>query len=221
MDRSTACGLVIFDCDGVLVDTKLVECEVLSELLAELRLPLTAAQIGELTDGLTDDETWLLLSERFTLLIGEEFKQRYWTSVTDRWRSTVRPIENVEDVIKSILRAGIPVCIASGGTREQMEVTLAAAGLLHYFAPNYFSTSQVARSKPAPDVFLYAAKAMGVAPAQCVVIEDGAKGVKAAVAGGMTVLGYMPSTAVRDLASLGAITFSDMRQVPALLQLDS
>ena len=112
----------------------------------------------------------------------------------------------------------VPFCVASSGDHEKMNTTLGLTGLLPRFAGHIFSVTQVARGKPAPDVYLFAAKQMGVEPVACVVVEDTPPGVQAGVAAGMTVFGYCAHTPEHKLKAAGAhLTFDDLRRLPELL----
>jgi HAD superfamily hydrolase (TIGR01509 family) len=127
-----------------------------------------------------------------------------------------RPVEGVPELLKSL---PVPYCVASNGEPMHMQRGLTAAGLMPLVEGRLFSAAQVARPKPAPDIYLHAAKAMGAAPAECVVVEDTPTGARAALAAGMRVFGYVGSPMNQRVAleELGAIAFTRMRDLPALL----
>ena len=132
-------------------------------------------------------------------------------------------LEPIPDVAAAIQEIGLPVCVASNSSRERMRVSLEAARLLPLFEGRMFSAADVARPKPAPDLFLHAAAAMGVSPGRCAVIEDTPTGVKAAVAAGMAVYGYAAGahSIPEALAAAGAVVFREMRALPGLLRASS
>jgi HAD superfamily hydrolase (TIGR01509 family) len=121
----------------------------------------------------------------------------------------------IEDALD---RLGVPFCVASSGDHEKMNITLGITGLLPRFAGRIFSVTQVARGKPAPDVYLFAARQLGAEPSACLVVEDTPPGVQAGVAAGMTVFGYCAHTPEQKLKAAGAHrTFDDLRALPGMV----
>jgi HAD superfamily hydrolase (TIGR01509 family) len=131
----------------------------------------------------------------------------------------LKPVAGVRVAIEALRAAGVRLAVGSQGTHEKMRLTLGVTGLLPFFEGRIFSATQVARPKPAPDLFLLAAHTLGVAPAQTVVVEDSTRGVKAALAAGMRVLGYTASVGREAIVTAGAEPVDDLAQVPALLGL--
>jgi HAD superfamily hydrolase (TIGR01509 family) len=129
----------------------------------------------------------------------------------------VKPVEGVPELLRSL---PIPYCVASNGEPTHMQKGLRAAGLLPLVEGRLFSAAEVAHPKPAPDVYLHAARVMGIDPARCAVVEDTPTGVKAGIAAGMTVFGYVggPQSTARTLRALGAIPFERMADLPRLLE---
>ena len=124
----------------------------------------------------------------------------------------------IELVLDALDAARVPFCVASSGDHEKMNTTLGITGLLPRFAGRIFSVTQVARGKPAPDVYLFAARQLGAEPAACVVVEDTPPGVQAGVAAGMTVFGFCAHTPEQKLTAAGAHrTFGDMQRLVAML----
>jgi HAD superfamily hydrolase (TIGR01509 family) len=210
--------LVIFDCDGVLVDSERIAVRIDVEVLAELGVRLTEAEVVELFVGRSDEHMRLEIGRRLGRELAEgwdaPFAHRYWDAI-ERELEVVAGVVAVLDHLDAI---PIPTCVASSGTHDKMRVTLGRTGLWDRFAGRIFSTTQVAHGKPAPDLFLHAAAAMGVEPAACAVVEDSAAGVDAALAAGMRVFAYAGSVTPRErLARAGVIVFDDMRELPALL----
>jgi HAD superfamily hydrolase (TIGR01509 family) len=207
--------LVIFDCDGVLVDSELITARVFGAMLRELGLPCTLEFLFENFVG----RSMRQCCDQLTVLLGrelpEDFLQQYHLRSTEALEAEVQAVQGVEDVIEGL---EVPYCVASSGSDAKMTTTLGVTGLLPRFRGRMFSAADVARGKPAPDVFLHAASKCGVAPAACAVIEDSPAGVEAGVAAGMTVYGYCAYTSAPRLLRAGAHhTFDSMAALPELL----
>ncbi len=207
--------LVIFDCDGVLVDSELITCRVFLAMLHELGLPVTLEFMFERFVGRSTQHCW----EEVARMLGREVPQRLREQLEQRTtaalQAEVKAVRGMEAVLDSLQ---VPYCVASSGTHAKMATTLGATGLLPRFRDRIFSATEVAHAKPAPDIFLYAARRCGVEPQACAVIEDSAPGVVAGVAAGMTVYGYCAYTPESRLRQAGAhYTFDEMAKLPALL----
>lgn len=213
-------GLVIFDCDGVLVDTKPIECEVVAQVMAGLGFHLTPEDVRRESAGTTDAEMWQKFELLYHCEIDATVRAKYWDLVTTAWRQRLQPIPGVQEVLEYLKRAGIPMCVASSGVPEQMEVTLDATGLAPYFGNAVFSTSQVARGKPAPDVFLFAAAAFSMPASRCAVVEDGIAGMVGGLAAGMTVFAYTPQL-LPEIMLLDVGQFAQMKDLVGLLRAPS
>jgi HAD superfamily hydrolase (TIGR01509 family) len=209
--------LVIFDCDGVLVDSERLSHEVLRQMLRELGVELTLAGAIERFMG-TSTHAFL---ERATELIGGPvpagFLERFAARSFDAFKSDLRAVDGIHELLAAL---PIPYCVASNGPVRKMRFTLGHTGLLPHFEDRLFSADQVATGKPAPDLFLHAARTLSTPPAECVVIEDTPTGIVAARAAGMQVLGYAGMMPARRLVEAGAsATFRQMDEVPSLLRL--
>jgi HAD superfamily hydrolase (TIGR01509 family) len=210
-------GLVIFDCDGVLVDSEPIMNRVLSEQLCSAGIRLSVSEVMRRFVGKTRDQCLALAREIAGRDLPEGFAARWDAAVFDALRREVKAMAGVPEVLQQLT---VPYCVASNGVAERIRVTLTAAGLMPRFEGRMFSSGEVANPKPAPDLFLHAAKSMNVPPAACVVVEDTATGVKAARAAGMRVFGYVGG-AYADVAVLegnGAVVFDDMTRLPGLLK---
>lgn len=205
---------VIFDCDGVLVDTEPVAGEVLSGLICELGVPTTVEQTMATYMG----RSWASCMEILARQLGgpppSDLHERYMAGVTDEWRRSLRAVPGVEAALDAI---ELPTCVASSGEHERMRLTLGLTGLLPRFEGRIFSATEVANGKPAPDLFLHAAERMGFEPADTVVVEDTVPGVQAGRAAGMRVLAFARYVQPAELAGAGGEVFDDMRELPALL----
>jgi HAD superfamily hydrolase (TIGR01509 family) len=205
---------VIFDCDGVLVDTELVANRVLAELVSEIGVPTTVESAMSTYMG----RSWASCVEIIERKLGrsppEDFRERYLSRVMSAWERDLQPVPGVVEALDAI---SLPSCVASSGEHQRMRVTLQHAGLLHRFEGRLFSATEVEHGKPAPDLFLHAAERMGFDPAVTAVVEDTVPGVEAGRAAGMRVLAFTRFVAAEDLAAAGGEVFDDMRALPGLL----
>lgn len=209
--------LIIFDCDGVLVDSERLSHQVLVDLLAEhgvvMSLDVAVERfIGSSTDGFLHKVSALLggtLPEGFLATFRQRSVQAFQTGLT--------VVPGVPEMLDALT---LPCCVASNGHHDKMRFTLAHTGLAPRFQGRVFSADDVANPKPAPDLFLHAARMLGAEPARCVVVEDSPTGVQAARAAGMRVLGHAGLTPAQRLLDAGAhAVFDDMRRLPKLLGL--
>ena len=207
--------LVIFDCDGVLVDSELITNRVFAALLQELGLPLTPEFIFENFVGRSMQQCWEQVAGMLGKEVPEHWRHEFQLRTTAALAAEVQAVHGIEAVLDSLQ---VPYCVASSGSHAKMATTLGATGLLPRFSGRIFSATDVARGKPAPDIFLHAASRCGVQPRDCAVIEDSPAGVAAGVAAGMTVYGYCACTHEPRLLEAGAhYTFNSMAKLPALL----
>ncbi len=212
--------LVIFDCDGVLINSEELASEVCVEAVAELGLHLTPQQYADRYAGNPVAEIWKRVAEDIGRVLPDGFRERVDLSVRKRFETELTQIEGVAEVLQSLSH---PRCVASSTQLPLLKSNLARVGLIDFFDPHVFSGSQVKRGKPAPDVFLYAASQMGADPAHCLVIEDSLTGVTAARRAGMNVVGFTGGGHIshdldtRLMAAGATTTFKDMRRVLDLL----
>jgi HAD superfamily hydrolase (TIGR01509 family) len=214
-------GLVIFDCDGVLVDSEVISCRAHADILARHGYPITADQVLDRFLGVSDREARLMIENEIRRKLPDDFEQQVKQATLQFYGDDLRAISYVGEAIAAI---GLPKCVASSGTPEKIRHGLICAGLYDQLAPHIFSATEVKRGKPAPDLFLFAAEQMATPPERCLVIEDSMPGVTGALAAGMTVLGFHGGAHCRPgygdtLRAAGAvITFDDMRQLPDLIR---
>jgi HAD superfamily hydrolase (TIGR01509 family) len=208
-------GLVIFDCDGVLVDSELITNTVFVRMLNELGLSLSLEDMFDQVVGRSMPQCLALVTGLLGRPVPDGFVEEFQRRSAAALKSELKAVTDIETVLAAL---DVPFCVASSGTHEKMQTTLGVTGLLWQFAGKMYSVTEVARSKPHPDVFLHAASQQGVAPAACAVIEDTPTGVRAGVAAGMTVFGYCALTPRPSLITAGAHhTFERMRDLPGLL----
>lgn len=210
--------LVIFDCDGVLVDTENLANRRLADWLGTAGYPATFEYCRKYFSGRSMASVQQEI-EATGISLGADFVERWNDGLPDLFANGVEAIPGVTEFIDAVLAAGIAYCVASSARIPKMHITLGATGLLPLFEHAMFSASMVARGKPAPDLFLHAARTMGVGPADCIVIEDSVAGTQAGVAAGMRVFSYHgdPHSDPEGLAEAGGILFDDMRRLARLV----
>jgi HAD superfamily hydrolase (TIGR01509 family) len=205
--------LVVFDCDGVLVDSEPLVNRVFVEIVARdgVRLPeeeclarFTGASLASRVAAVRTEHGWCPAGS---------FERDFEVRLAELGRD-LRAVPGVYDAVAGL---GVRRCVASNGTRAEMTARLAQTGLLNLFEPHLFSATERAHPKPFPDVYLHAASTMGVAPERCAVVEDSVPGVQAGVGAGMAVFGYAPNGGGITLAQLGAQVFTNMAELPGLL----
>lgn len=229
--------LVIFDCDGVLVDSEIVSAQVTSDCLKEHGIELSADYFLEtyrgksvpdcilmITDELSVLPEWTPLSDAERADRGAQFWRKVQLQTLEMCKQKLEPVKGVMAVLDYLRDQQIPFCVASNGKHEKMQVTLAVTGILPYVQDRIFSFEDVTRGKPAPDLFLHAAKIMGIEPTKAVVVEDSLTGIRAAVAAGMRPLGYCPPNAngtdnilLPEMRALGAEVFFSMDDLIPLI----
>ena len=207
--------LIIFDCDGVLVDSEPIANRIMAQVLTENGLPATLEMCYEYFMGRTMSDCVSILASRFAHTAPADFADVVRQRTLDALGLEVEAVPGVALALDSI---STPMCVASSGQLVKMRTTLGRTGLLHHFEDRLFSAAGLARGKPHPDVFLHAAEAMGAEPGDCAVIEDSPVGVRAGIAAGMKVFGYAALTDTQVLSAAGARVFSDMGELPGLLE---
>lgn len=209
--------LVIFDCDGVLVDSEVITNRVFATMLAEQGLPVTLEFLFDKFVGRSMRYCLDLIAELLGRPVPPDFMDQYRERTSAALHAELNAVNGIEEVLDRLDAEGVPFCVASSGSHGKMRTTLGITGLLPRFEGRLHSVTEVAHSKPAPDVYLYAASKMGFAPARCYVVEDTLPGAQAGVAAGMTVFGYCGYTPVEQLRAAGAQhTFDDMAKLPDL-----
>jgi HAD superfamily hydrolase (TIGR01509 family) len=212
--RATKPELVIFDCDGVLVDSERISLRVQAEWMSALGLQTSYEDCRRDFLGLGMPETLRIIATRLGRPLPPRWEEDLAAAVREAFRSELRPVPGIFEALEEI---ELPTCVASSGSQEKMRLTLGLTGLRDRFAGRIYSGDEVRRGKPAPDLFLHAALRMSTPPQRCVVVEDSPFGVAGARAAGMSVLGYAPDGSGERLAREGAKTFGSMTELPALL----
>jgi HAD superfamily hydrolase (TIGR01509 family) len=205
---------VIFDCDGVVVDSERLSNEALSEALAEAGLEMTPSECRATFMGRSWASCLELIEESMGTAAPADLEDGYRSRMQAAFERELRPVPGVEAALE---RIELPICVASSGPRSKSRLSLGLTGLLPRFEGRIFSATEVEHGKPAPDLFLHAARRMGWEPESCAVIEDAVVGVEAAIAAGMTPFGYAGDCDAPALDAAGACVFGDMRELPELL----
>jgi HAD superfamily hydrolase (TIGR01509 family) len=214
-------GLVIFDCDGVLVDSEPISIRVLVEELARVGYAIDEASAYERFLGRSLAAVQGILREELGFDLPGERLEAMRVTLFERYRRELKPISGISETLD---RLTVPYCVASSSLPERIRISLEVTGLLPRFAGHMFSAAMVKQGKPAPDLFLHVAREMGAAPGACLVIEDSPPGISAARSAGMRVFAFTGGSHARgsefagQLAALGADhVFADMRELPELI----
>ena len=209
--------LVIFDCDGVLVDSEPIAVRTEVRLLAEVGWPLTEQEVLERFVGRSDADVLAAIEAQVGRPL-PDWRDRYHRELHAAFDAELTAVDGVAAAIDAVEAAGVATCVASSGSHDKMRRTLGRTGLWERFEGRIFSSSEVAHGKPAPDLFLHAAASMGAAPERCVVVEDSRAGAAAARAAGMRCIGFAGGlTPAAWLEAEGAEVITDMVDLPALV----
>ncbi|MDX3927096.1 MAG: HAD family hydrolase [Shinella sp.] len=209
--------LVIFDCDGVLVDSEPISIAVLVAALDAAGVTMSAEEAYERFLGKSLKSMSDILHEEYGLAVDDQFLEAMRKVLYERFHRDLKPVDGIAEAV-----AGLRVrhCVASSSQPERIRLSLSVTGLIDYFEPNIFSATMVPRGKPAPDLFLHASSQMGVPPQRCVVVEDSPAGVTAAKSAGMRVFAFAGASHSRNarhrdsLARLDPdVLFDDMRDL--------
>jgi HAD superfamily hydrolase (TIGR01509 family) len=215
MAKPSVLELVIFDCDGVLIDSERLAVKVHVVVLRELGWPLSEAEVIERFMGRSDRDTEAAIEAHLGHKLPDGWAQRLELLYEQAFAAELAPVEGV---VEALDRITLPTCIASSGTHEYLRYTLGLTGLYERFAGRIFSAEDVARGKPAPDLFLHAVERMAASPEGCVVVEDSRFGVEAARAAGMRALAFAGGLSPAELLEgPNTIVFEDMRDLPRLV----
>ncbi len=215
--------LIIFDCDGVLVDSEIIASEVNLEIVKDLGMDLTLDELSQRYSGLTADNIFAQVAEELNKPLPQDIAERSDKMLDEALRQSLQAVEGVHEMLDVMEDA---LCICSNSTTPRLEQNLKLTNLLDRFQPHIFSAVEVRQNlpKPSPDVFLHAAETLGATPAQSIVIEDSSHGVEGAVAAGMRVIGFVGASHSyvghsEKLMDAGAeTTVSKLSDVPATVE---
>ncbi|MFS0518716.1 HAD family hydrolase [Nostoc sp. UIC 10607] len=206
--------LVIFDCDGVLVDSETLGNRILVEFVAEFGLILKLEEAILLFKGCKMADCLAVIEQRLGKKMPQDFVTQLRTRTAKAFERELLPVQGIEAALDKI---NLPICVASSGPIEKIKLALRVTNLLPRFEGRIFSSYEIGSWKPAPDLFLYAAKNLGVNAQFCTVVEDSILGVRAGIAAGMKVLGYSSKSEAIQLEKCGARVFYSMYELPDLL----
>ncbi|MBY8877880.1 HAD family hydrolase [Actinacidiphila acidipaludis] len=215
-DRWPEPELVIFDCDGVLVDSEKIAVRIDAKMLAELGWPMSEDEVVERFVG----RSYADMEQAIGAYLGSPLPEGWHEPYRGLYREAFeRELTPVDGVVTALDALTLPSCVASSTSHEGLRHTLGLTGLYERFAGRIFSASEVARGKPAPDLFLHAARSLGAEPRRCVVVEDSRYGVEAARSAGMRAFGYCGGlTPAEWLEGPDTVVFDDMRDLVRLIQ---
>ncbi len=206
--------LVIFDCDGVLVDSEKISCGVIAAKLTEMGHPMTMEEGVHEFAGTSLTYVRSFIEEKIGGAIPFDMETWYRKRTYEAFQKELQPVEHIKEALEQI---DVLKCVASNGPKYKMEMNLGLTDLIDFFPNSLFSAYDIEKWKPEPDLFLHAANTMGVAPADCVVIEDSVAGVQAAVSAGMKVYGYAGETNAAKLEAAGAEVLHSMKDLPQVI----
>jgi len=210
--------LVIFDCDGVLIDSEVISSEVLIQELALLSITIDRAYVRQHFLGRSFPTVARIISERFATPLPSDFEQRYRSALLQRFEYDLHPTEGVREALATL---SIPKCVATSSSPPRVKKSLEITDLKSFFGEDVFTASLVERGKPFPDLFLYAADKMGSNPETTLVIEDSLPGIMAARAAGMHVVGYVGGSHLKGSGIQGVerlVTFDNWKDLPQVLE---
>lgn len=207
---------IIFDCDGVLVDTEKIGNGILLAMAQEHGFEMELEDAYRNFNGRNLKDCFRHIEEAIDQKLPDNFEEEYRLKSFDAFKTQVKPMEGVEDFINKLT---IPYCVASSGPVEKIRLNLEVAGLLDKFEGKIFSSYQINSWKPEPGIFLHAAKEMGFDVKDCVVLEDSKAGVKAGISGGFKVYGFANGFNNEDLQEEGATLFSSYNELKNLLEI--
>ncbi|NGX95014.1 MAG: HAD family hydrolase [Candidatus Afipia apatlaquensis] len=221
MSTSSPYDLIIFDCDGVLVDSEALACVVHAEVLTEYGYAISAEQVHDRFLGRSAREARLEVETELGRAFPDSYTAQLRATIDRVFGEQLQPVPHIFETLDRLSRR---ICVASSGTPTRIRSSLGTTGLIGRFDPHLFSAMQVERGKPAPDLFLFAAAQMDTPPRRCIVVEDSVPGVTAAHAAGMTVIGFTggshsrPGDADRLRAAGANMVIGDMRALPGLIE---
>jgi len=214
-------ALVIFDCDGVLVDSETIANRIMTEAINDAGVSITYEECRARFVGGTLKRVIDTVEEWRGAPLPDGWQESFEARRNDAFREELQAVAGVEQVLQALQDHSLPFCVASSGSLEKMDLTLGLTRLRPYFGDRIFSAAMVAQGKPAPDLFLHAAEQMGQQPENCAVVEDSLLGVAAGVAAGMRVLAYTAESDADALKAAGAQPFDSMTELPGLIGLET
>jgi HAD superfamily hydrolase (TIGR01509 family) len=208
---------IIFDCDGVLVDSEAISAKIFQKMAAELGFEIDFETVLEQITGTSMKENLKFFSKKIEGELPANFESEYRKRSYEAFKTDLKPINGIHELLKKIK---IPIAVASSGPVEKIKLNLTTTNLIEYFNNNIFSCYEIGSWKPEPDIYLHASKTMGFKPEECAVIEDSIVGVQAAKAGGFDVFGFANEKNKIGFEEIGATVFITMMELESLLKVD-
>jgi HAD superfamily hydrolase (TIGR01509 family) len=211
--------LVVFDCDGVLVDSERLAVAIDVRVIGTLGWPITEAEVLELFLGRSEADIFAMIEQHLGRALPADWGESWSAEFRRVFDEELEPVPGIAAAIESVAAEGFQTCVASSGSLEKMRRTLGRAGLWDFFEGRIFSASEVARGKPEPDLFLYAAEQVGLPPGRCVVVEDSRYGVAGARAAGMKAIGFAGGITPAAHLAAADVVITDMADLPGAVSL--
>lgn len=206
--------LIIFDCDGVLVDSEPISCRIVAEELQKLGLDISIEEAKNRFAGTSLDTIRQYFKDQVGKPVPDNFEEIYRERSHAAFEAELQAVPGIESALKALR---LPRCVGSNGPGFKVEANLKITGLRKYFGDELFSAYDIQRWKPDPELYLHAAKTMNFSPENCLVVEDSLAGVQAAIAAGMRVVAYAGAGGSERLKKTGATVFTDMSTLPQLV----
>lgn len=206
---------IIFDCDGILVDSEGISNGILIEMANSLGADIDPKDALRNFAGKSLQSVLTEIAYLIDRKLPDQFEAQYRKRTFEAFRTDLRPIEGIHELLNKIQ---VPYCVASSGPLEKIRLNLTTTGLIEKFENRMFSSYEIGSWKPNPEIFEYAAKKMGFSPSECAVIEDSIAGIRAAIKGGFDVYGFATSSNRTELKNEGAMVFSLMQELGELLK---
>ena len=210
--------LVIFDCDGVLVDSEPIVSRVESQFLEQFDLHFTPDEICDLFKGKQTTDVIERVEELTGAPLRSDWPYDLGMAVARAFREELQPVPGIQKVLEHLRAQRVPVCVATQSPFQRMKFSLEVTGLTQYFDGNLFNAAMVPKGKPAPDLYLFAAEQMGTAPSNCAVVEDSFTGIKAGLAAGMRVFAYVEPDERSKAEEMGCEVVAEMEALIRLLE---
>ncbi|MBP0903476.1 HAD family hydrolase [Mariniflexile gromovii] len=205
---------IIFDCDGVLVDSEPISIQVLVDMANDFGANIDLAYGMKHFKGSFFDACKAHIAQLTNRALPDSFEGDYRKQSFEAFKKGMKPVEGIKNVLNNL---NLPFCVASSGPEDKIKLNLELSGLLHYFENKIFSCYAIQKWKPDPAVFLWAAETMGFKPSECLVVEDSISGVKAAINGGFEVFGFTAHDYNNELKAFATKTFDSMDQLKAII----
>jgi HAD superfamily hydrolase (TIGR01509 family) len=208
---------IIFDCDGVLVDSEAISAKIFQQMVAESGCNLDYETILENITGTSMQENLNFFRKNINGELPASFETEFRWRSYEAFKTDIKPIKGIHDILKKIK---VPVGVASSGPVEKIKLNLTTTKLIHFFGDYIFSSYEIQSWKPDPEIYLHSVKEMGFKPGECAVIEDSLPGIQAAKAGGFDVFGFATGRSKTAFEKLGAKVFFEMEELCQLLEID-